>query len=89
MTMLLYLILFDDFPLHIQPQFFNFHQLWLIYGMSISAVKHSDPVILTYMDTYIYTYTHSFSHTISIMFYPKRLDVVLCAVQYDLIAYPF
>ena len=46
----------------------------------VSAVQQSDPV----------THTHSFSHAIpSIMFCPKRLDTVPCAVQKDPVAYPF
>ena len=39
---------------------------------------------------YIYIYIHIlFLILSSIMFYPKRLDLVPCAVQQDLIAYPF
>ena len=51
--------------------------------------------------TYVYvtclnvnTHTHTHTHILflilsSIMFYPKRLDIVPCALQQDFIAYPF
>ena len=44
----------------------------------------------------IQIHTHTYTHTCilfpilsPIMVYPKRLDIVPCAVQQDLIAYPF
>ena len=60
----------------------------------ISAIQHSDPVLHTHththththIHTHIYIYTHSLS---SIMVYCKKLDIFPCAVQWDLIAYPF
>ena len=63
---------------------FWFFLLQLIYNvLSISAIQQSDPVI------YIYIYTHILFLTLSsIMFHHKWLDIVLCAVQQDLIAYP-
>ena len=64
--------------------FFNiylfFIKVYLIYNVvAISDVQQSDLVI------HIYT----FLMLSSSMFYPKRLDTVPCAVQQDLIAYPF
>ena len=44
----------------------------------ISTVQQSDPVI----------YIFFFLTLSSIMFYPKKLDIVPCAIQQDLIAYP-
>ena len=49
--------------------------------MLMSAVQQSDSVI--------HIYTHSFLVLSSITFYPKRLDIVPCAIQLDLIAYSF
>ena len=43
---------------------------------------------VTQLYTYIYTYI-LFLILSSIMFYPKRLDIVPCAIQQDFIAYPF
>ena len=62
--------------------FLNFTRIQLFYTVvSISVVQHSDPV--THIHAYIFLIL-SF-----IMFYPKRLDIIPCAVQKDLIAYPF
>ena len=57
----------------------------MIYNvLSIFAVQQSDPVIHIYM--YIYTLTYVlFLILSSILFYHKRLDIVPCAVQQDLI----
>ena len=55
----------------------------LIYSVvSISAIKHSDPVIHIYMCVCVcmYIYVYSFLTLFSIMFYPKRLNIVLCEV---------
>ena len=61
--------------------------LQLIYHvLSISAVQQSDSVLYTHT----YTHTHIlFLILSSIMFYHKRLRSVACAVQQDLIPYPF
>ena len=50
-----------------------------------------------YILIYVYIYTHTiylyiciYIHTFSsILFYHKRLDIVPCAIQQDLISYPF
>ena len=47
------------------------------------------PLLLYSKVTRSHMYTHSLSRVTLIMVYPKRLDVVACAVQQDLIAYPF
>ena len=39
--------------------------------------------------SYIYIYNVTFLLFFSITVYPKRLDIVSCVVQKDLIAYPF
>ena len=46
--------------------------------------------LYTYVRAYIYThtYTHSFPPIILILFHHKWLDIVPCAIQQDLIAYP-
>ena len=60
---------------------FIFIKLYLTYSVvSFSAAKHSDPVI------HIYTLFLILS---SITFYPKILDIVPCAVEWELIVYPF
>ena len=60
---------------------FFFIKVQLIYNvMSISAAQQSDLVIHLYILFLILS---------SILFYPKRLDRVPCAVQCDPIAYPF
>ena len=38
--------------------------------------------------TQLYTCIHSFLIFFSIMVYPRRLDIVPCAIQWDLV-YPF
>ena len=65
---------------------FLFFPTWMVYSVvSISTVQQSDPVSHTH--TYIYTHI-LFLTLFSIMFYHKWLDIILCVVQQDLIAYP-
>ena len=53
----------------------------LIYSVVlISAVQQSDSVIHVYTSFFIF---------FSIMVYPRRLDIVSCAIQQDLVVYPF
>ena len=40
-----------------------------------------------YMCVYIYIYEFFFLILSSLMFYPKRLDIVPCTIEQDLIAY--
>ena len=58
---------------------------FLLYCIVTQSYTHTCVYI------YIFIYTHTFFFLIlsSIKFYPKRLDIVPCAVQYVLIAYPF
>ena len=57
-----------------------FFEVQLIYHVvPTSAVQQSDSV---------YIYIHFFMF-FSIMVYPRRLDIVPCAIQQDLIVYPF
>ena len=58
----------------------------------IYSVQQSDPVTrCVYVCIYIYMNTNILFFLIlsSIMAYPKRLDIVPCAIQEDFIAYPF
>ena len=50
--------------------------------MFCQFLLHSD--VASHTHTYI-----PFLILSSLMFYPKRLDIVPCAIQQDLIAYPF
>ena len=77
---------------------------YLIYNVvPISAVYQSDSVIYIYIYMYIYIYVYIYIHThthkyiymcifffvlSSVMVYPMWLDIVPCAIQQDLIAYP-
>ena len=83
--------------------FYFLIKVQMIYSVPISAVQQSDPVIHIYnryIDTQMDRQTDRqtdrqidryllFLILSSIMFYPKRLDIVSCAIQEDLVAYPF
>ena len=45
-------------------------------------------VTQSHMYIYVYIYIYSFSHIILHIFHHKLLDIVLCAIQHDHIAYP-
>ena len=54
----------------------------------IAAVQQSDSVIYICI-YYIHTYMYILFIFISIMVYHKILNIVLCAMQQDLVFYPF
>ena len=57
--------------------------------MPISAIQQSDSIIYMYVYIYTYTYTHSFKIFFPIMVYHRILNIVLFAVQKDLVVYQF
>ena len=62
--------------------------------LQYSKVTLSYIYVCIYIYTHIHTHIHIHIYTLFlilsfIMFYPKRLDIVPCAVQQALIAYPF
>ena len=67
--------------------FFSFFEVWLV--MPIPSGHHMDSGIYIYVCVCVCVYTHSLLILFSIMVYPRRLDVVPCAVQSDLIASSF
>ena len=71
--------------------FFFFFNSW--FRMLCQFLLYSivtQPYIHTYIYVWIYIYIYILVFILSsITFYPKRLNIVPCAVQWDLIAYPF
>ena len=61
----------------IYNNFYFFHYSWFTAFCQFSAVQQGDPVI------------HTCIHSHIIMLHHKWLDIVLSAIQQDLIAYPF
>ena len=74
----------ENFRLELNSVFFA--EVYLLYNVVISAIQQSDSVLYIYI--YIYTHTHTLFFIFFSIFVHRILNIVLSAIQQDLVAYP-